>query len=308
MDLHSAADVCMFRHWIPYFIAGSILRRSLKSGLFLVAAVLLMGGNSAKADDGASKDRRAGRTRKLWGDEYSAACSARGRADLMRKALEKRMSASGSNQASKSETFATDADDVVQAYQDAIDRFPHTEIAAYCAIRLGGFYQQLGRFDEAAELLEKTAGEFAGTPEGIRVAFNLGLIHAQARNDQVEAIKWFARVPRPENLSGVKDDEAAKLYLSAQEQLIKCELKLGLNAQAQERVNEAKKGMPQFHDELDRFHRFETAPSTTKSSDLTVETKASNFLMLLIVNLAVVLGLVSLVVLRRFKRRKGGVP
>ena len=196
----------------------------------LVLLTIVITGNSLKADPI--------RIRRLWGKEYSEAVSARNRADRMRADLEKTLSAARRGTGSVAKTNQTQSDvetaTVVRAYQEIISRYRYTEIAAASALSLSGFYQYLGQFDKAAEISAQTAKELAGTHEGAKAAFNTGLIHAQARHQPAEAIEWFARIPKPAKRSGPLYDEKDKLYLAAQQQLIKCELILNNDAQAKE--------------------------------------------------------------------------
>ncbi|MHC4398963.1 MAG: M56 family metallopeptidase [Planctomycetota bacterium] len=244
----------------------------------------------------AEEDRSAGRpvaTRKLWGKEYSEAVSARNRVDRMRADLEKRMSAArrewrkagNRSPLPTSDRFEAQAAEVVRAYQEVINRYPHTEIAAGCALRLAGSYQYQGKFDEAAQVSAKAATEFAGTPEGVKAVFSTGLIHLQARHDPAEASKWFARVTRPAKPAGAPYDEADKFYLSAQEQLIKCELMLGLDSQAEERMKKLKQVFPQYAGEVDRFYQAQLAsrassvrrsPESTKDAVPTPRKRATD--------------------------------
>jgi tetratricopeptide (TPR) repeat protein len=253
----------------------------MKHRLLLVIAALLVNCPSRGGEN--QSPGRPVPTKKLWGTQYSEASSAGSRADLLRAELEKRMSAARSEQGGKKAPspsagqFDAEAAEVARAYQEVIDRYPHTEIAADCALRLSGLYQFLGKFDEAAELSAKTASEFAGTPEGLRAIFNTGLIHAQARHDPAEAAKWFARIPRPTKPAGAPYDFDDKLYLSAQEQLTKCELRLGDDRQAKQRMDELKQVFPEYGDDLDRFHQFEVVSrdsTATQWLTVSVETRA----------------------------------
>jgi HEAT repeat protein len=199
--------------------------------------------------------------RKLWGKKYSEAVAARDRADLMRAEYEKYLSGPPEERAKrpKRSQQQTDAEaaQVVQAYQEVVDRYPHTEIAAYCTMRLSGFYIFTGKLDKAVGLMEQMATEFAGTHEETRVVFELGLIHAQSRHDPAEAIKWLSRIPKPVKPAGAQYDEADKLYLSAQEQLTKCELQLLRDDEAKNRLEKLKQVYPQYAKEVDHFYQFE---------------------------------------------------
>jgi len=47
------------------------------------------------------------------------------------------------------------------------------------------------------------------------------------------------------------------LYLSAQEQMVKCELELGRDGQAKQRADKFKQAYPQFTKEMDHCYQFE---------------------------------------------------
>ncbi|MCP4535914.1 MAG: hypothetical protein GY832_02110, partial [Chloroflexi bacterium] len=205
--------------------------------------------------------------KKLWGKNRSAAISARDRADLMRAKLEEQLSGPPQERAERLELSQGQVDaevaEVVQAYQEVIDHYPHTEIAAYCAVRLSGFFVFMGKADEAAGLMQQTVREFAGTSEETRIIFELGLIHAQSRHDPAEAIEWLSRIPKPEETANGQYGEDHKLYLSAQEQLVKCELALEQDAGAKQRVDHLRKVFPQYAEDVERFHQFEVDSRNT---------------------------------------------
>jgi len=278
--------------------------------LLLAAAVLLVTQPSTAEEDKSSS--RFVPTKKLWGARYSEAVSARMRADRMRAELEQRMPPARTEPAGKEGTpaapgaFDAQAAEVARAYKEVIDRYPHTEIAAYCALRLSGFYQYQGKFDEALELSAKTAGEFAGTLEGFEAAFNTGLIYAQARHEPAEASKWFARIPKPNKPADVPYDEADKLYLSAQQQLTKCELALGRDGQAEARASDLTQTFPQHGQELDRSFRFEVASRDARGSDTGPATVALNTKAVLLIALGGTLVLIGLFLAWRSKRSGDG--
>lgn len=151
--------------------------------------------------------------------------------------------------------FAPDINEVVRGYRDIIERFPRTEVACYAAQRLAGFLQFQGKFDDAVELLEETADDYAGTPEEANLAFAIGLMEAQGREDQVAAIGRLSRVPRGQ-----------KLFYSAQQQIVKATLKLGLDDQARTRLKALKEHFPQHAAEFDKFYEFEQQSIATGGS------------------------------------------
>lgn len=179
----------------------------------------------------------------------------------MRADLEEYLSIPPEERAKKPKLSQAEIDakaaDVVKAYQDVIDRYPHTEIAAYCAMRLSGFYCFQGKHDKAVEIMSRLAEEFAGTPEEARAVFETGMIHAQSRHDPAEAIKWLSRVPKPDKHAGAPLGEDGILYLSAQEQLAKCELKLRRDGEAKSRIEKFKQTYPQYAKEVEGFYESE---------------------------------------------------
>jgi len=193
--------------------------------------------------------------KKLRNKDESAAREARDSADRMRGDLEGRISGPpGIRQQMSQEEIEAESAKIEQAYQDVIERYPHTEIAAYCAGRLSGFYVFRGKVDKAVELMEKTAKEYAGTSAGNKAVFEMGLIHAQTKHDPAEAIKWFSRISKPDSDEYGMND---KLYLSAQQQIAKCELKLRQDSEAQDRTAKLKETYPQYAQELERSYQFE---------------------------------------------------
>jgi tetratricopeptide (TPR) repeat protein len=276
-------------------------------------------------DPSEAQDRKpARRLRHLAPRDQSDASAARRRADLMRAALEERITAFRIEMADKKRfaeargagPHAAEVPEVIAAYQDVIDRFPRTEIAAYCVMRLAGLLQQVGRFDDAAALLAKSYADYAGTTEGPKLAMEAGLVQAQARNDLGEAMNSFALVPKPTNRSNARDDESAILYLSAQEQLLKCELQLRRDEQAKQRFEAFIREFPQFAEEISRFYRFQLdsrdgggppqqpkkGPSP-RASQLEPTTGASLRAYILAGNIVVLIGFLLVMVFRRIRQK-----
>jgi tetratricopeptide (TPR) repeat protein len=224
--------------------------------------VLLTGFDSLRLNAQSLEETQAVPIKKLRGKKYSEAMNAQNMADLKRAEFEKRYSPVFDDQGNMKELpnqkqMDVEAAKVAQAYQEVLDRYPHTEVAAYCAARLSGLYLFQGKLEKAVELMEQTAREFAGTTEEDKAVFVVGLIHEQARHDPAEAIKWFSRISKPEQHAGSSYGEEGKLYLSAQEQLAKCELALKQDAHAQKRTSALKEDFPQFKDELSGEYQFE---------------------------------------------------
>jgi hypothetical protein len=239
------------------------------------------------------------RIRRLWGKEYSEAVSDREQADRLRAGLEKRLLEASQKNKPDQNQIDVETVGVVRAYQKIMRRYPHTEIAAASALSLSGFYQFLGQFDKAAANAEQATKEFAGTREGAKAAFNTGLIHASARHDPAEAIKWFARVSKPAKAAGASYDEEAKLYLSAQQQLLKCELLLGNDAKAKARADKLKQVFPQFAGELDRSYQFEVDSRNSLGESSPTERLSVWRVFFVLLSLSILLGLVQFYLNRR---------
>lgn len=269
--------------------------------IFKILIVATASGNEAEGLD-------ASPLKSLSAAERSEAGQARDRADLMRSELERHLprpafSSNGDGRRLLDlRELEAEAAEVARAYQEVIERYPRTDISAYCATRLAGFYQRLGQVDDAANVLEGVADEFAGTAEGHKATFETGLVHSQARQDPREAIQWFARVPEPANRS---DAEALALYLSAQQQLMKCELALGRDGQAKERLSEMKAAYPQFASELENFFQFEVTARNSqpanKPAPIEGEPSTSRSWIIWAVNAAFVFGLLIFVLWKVMK-------
>jgi len=196
--------------------------------------------------------------RELRGKDYDVAREARDRGDLLRSELERLLSGPPAERPPISqEKIDTKSAEIVQAFLEVMDRYPHTEIAAYCATRLSGHYMFHGKMDKALELLEQTAKEYSGTHVENEVIFEIGLTHLQSRHDPAEAIKWLSRILKPVKSAGAEYGMDDVLYLSAQQQLIKCELQLRQDGESEDRVTKLKNTYPQYAEEIERSYQFE---------------------------------------------------
>jgi hypothetical protein len=197
--------------------------------------------------------------RALTSEQLAEARKGRDRADLMRADLEKRMSVARREAREETgerqphlEQFDGEADLVANAYEEVMTRYPHTEVAAYCMLRLAGHYMYQYDLDAAEQLMKKTAREFRGTPEETDAIFSLGLFYLQSRHEPAKAMKWFVRIPKP---GDGPYDEASVRYLSAQQSMTKCELFLGRDAEAKKRTDDLKQVFPQYADEIERTYQ-----------------------------------------------------
>lgn len=206
--------------------------------------------------------------RKVLRKERAAAIGARDHADQLMAKLEPALSATRmppENRPADARTLTpeqidAEATEVVRAYQEVLDGYPHTEIAAYCILRLAGFCLFMGDLKTAARLQEEAAEEYAGTPEESQICLEVGTFHLQGKHDPAEALKWFSRVgyPGKKPPGALLDyDESDKHYLAAQESMIRCELALHQDAQAKECCERLEKTYPQYEAEIRR--EYETA-------------------------------------------------
>jgi tetratricopeptide (TPR) repeat protein len=269
-------------------LAHGVPAPGLRRSAWLVLVVALAGGTDLRADP----------LRRLKADDYRNAVNARNRADEQRARIEQQITSdrnkAGPEKADPKMARET-AGDVIRAYQAVIERYPHTDVAADCATALIGVYQFVGDFDEATKLAEQTANEFAGTRLGGRTAFNAGLVHASARSDPAEAIKWFSRVPKPiKRLGGLDYDEDDKYYYAAQQQLIKCEVQLREDEAAKARAARLKESMPQYTDQIDRELVVEVASRDGISPESVQWDKGSSLGRRAAVTVAAVVGLAFL--------------
>ena len=195
--------------------------------------------------------------RQLTGEELREARAARDRADLLRAAYERPRQ--GPKGAEKDEgEFAK----VVVAYADAIEKYSGTDIAAYCQVRLAGFYQFGKEYDKAAKVLSDLAQRYAGTEHANTACFECGLHYLQARHDPASALPWFEKVSAPATagedgaVPEKQYSEADVVYLSAQQTAANCEVRLGRPADAARRIEALGKRYPQYKKSIDGSLRF----------------------------------------------------
>jgi len=196
--------------------------------------------------------------RRLKGQELREARAARDRADRLRADYE----------APRMGPFPDKHDEaafaeVVAAYKEVMEKYPGTDIAAYCQLRLTGLYQFRRDYDRATELLKGLARRYAGTEHETEAYFSLGLLHLQARHDPAAALPWFAKVVAP---PGAREDgtvpeknysPAHGLYISAQQQLAKCEIRLGKPDEAARRYEALARRYPQYAKSFAHALRFQ---------------------------------------------------
>jgi len=132
---------------------------------------------------------------------------------------------------------------VILAYKDAIEKFPVTEIAAYCRVRLSGFYQYTNDYDRKIRELAEVGRIFEGTNHQAKVYIEIGLTYLQGHHNPAKAIPWFQAVPEILTLAlsddAATDDEKAKLAAERlkwstvlSQQLQRCREELASRAEA----------------------------------------------------------------------------
>ncbi|MBS0202657.1 MAG: hypothetical protein JSS49_07125 [Planctomycetes bacterium] len=253
---------------------------------------------------------------KLSSRESVTAAAARKKADEMYSAMLKHMEAERMITVASLQRHRADntsqwldiqerATAVMAAYQHVIETYPRTEIAAYCVLRLSGVHEQLGDFDKSLDVLERSAPGYRGSYAGMQMLFTIGLTQSQGRNDYAKARTWFSQVELPDS-AHPSYREAMVLYVSAQEQIIACDLKLAETAQADLRASELKRTLPEFSNEVDRFYSFAIANQPQKPPIASKSPRRSSIWWVLQISLlaVVVLACTALVLKSRFGVRR----
>ena len=115
------------------------------------------------------------RLRELHGAELKAARAARNRADRLRVEHEGSFGRADRMPAGEDPAFQN----VAAAYRSVIDRYPDTEIAAYCALKLAGLHKYRGGYAAARAEAEKVAAAYGGTKYGRHAIMAVALSHLQ---------------------------------------------------------------------------------------------------------------------------------
>jgi len=174
-----------------------------------------------------------------------------------------KLSAEYKQPVSRSPQEARDFDEVVLAYEQVIEKFGGTAIAAYCQLRLCEPHKYRGQFVKAIKQAQAVADRFPGTPYEVRAHFVMGNIHLEGFNDAKGAIPYFEKIAKPRTNSTddvVRQEEYNqnhKMYLSAQKQIAKCEIRLGNNQAAKEIYDHLAQRYPQFKQHFEDVQKFE---------------------------------------------------
>lgn len=186
---------------------------------------------------------RVGRTRD---HSLRPGIRAQRRADTLRVAYEAKYGRRDAMPAGEDEAAVK----VVAAYQDAMGKAAGSRLAAYCGLRLSGFYKFRGQHENAIAEAVRVARSFRGTVYEAKAYLTVGLLHLQARHDPAAATLWFKKLAPP---AGADDEgavpkarynEGHKLYITAQMQLAKCEAMLGDCEAAKSRHQQMARGYP----------------------------------------------------------------
>jgi hypothetical protein len=208
--------------------------------------------------------------RRLRGEERRAAREARDRADRLRADYEAVYG--GPFPDKKDEAEAAAFAEAESAYKEVMAKYAGTDIAAYCHLRLAGLYQFRKDYGAATKVIEDLARRYAGTKHETEAYFSMGLMHLQARHDPAAAIPWFQKVVAPPGAG--KDGSVAEedyspahaLYISAQQCIAKCEIRLGRPADASRRYEALAKRYPQYAKSFAHSHRFEVRSALSDRS------------------------------------------
>lgn len=197
--------------------------------------------------------------RNLYGKELTAARQARDSADALFEEYKRLYPCPVVKSAEESRDFKR----VMAAYGEAIKQYEGTDIGAYCQLRRCEPYKYRGEFRRAIEQAQTAAADYAGTAYETRAYFAIATLYLQGLHDPQGAIPWFERIPQPsstdpERVVGPQEyNEDHKLYLSAQQQIAKCEIALGRGIGAQERYARLSTSYPQFKEHFSDVLRFE---------------------------------------------------
>ncbi len=161
------------------------------------------------------------------------------------------------------------AQELMDLHQSMIDKYPLTEFGYYGMVHKSGMLQRQGKIGEAAKVLEQAAIDYAGTKEGYEAILSIATFYTQTRSDYERAIQWLELMPNPAAPSPPAEDadradqaayrravhmlEGQQMdYLNAQQRIIRCELELGRDQDANARRARLKTEFPDYADSIDR--------------------------------------------------------
>jgi hypothetical protein len=165
---------------------------------------------------------------------------------------------------------------VVQAYNTLISKYPLTEIGANTTIRLAGFYKYSRNYDKAIKIVEKGGSDFAGTPMENEFFFSAGLMCLQSKHDPLAAAVQFKKIPKPSQKTAIDErdyNENETKYLSAQQTIAKCELQVGQYTRARHRCQRLAMRMPFYRSHI--LKQFEREAKIALDNKKITDTKAA---------------------------------
>lgn len=274
-------------------------RRSLSITVASVLAVLLV----ASFALGQETPSEPVKIRRLSGEELRAAREARDRADRMWAEFQKRYRWHRPRNAAEKHITPDDPaanhlfEKVASAYRDVLKKYPRTEVAAYCALHLGGLYGYRREYDKAIAMAKQMAKDYRGTEYEAKAYFTIALMHLQSRHDPASAIPWLEKIPLPEvrhpdsiqkpavgkdGKRWTREDEAwwnrerpralsayhqaRKNVVSVQELIAKCEIRLGKPYEAAKRYDKLIELFPELKKSLEHsLHFGMRSPLTSRS-------------------------------------------
>jgi tetratricopeptide (TPR) repeat protein len=215
------------------------------------AALLLMVGGSAPllAED-ATEPTNIVYIRpmdELWGKTLLDARAKRDKTDLLLAAFTDRYRWSSARRvdsqyvAPDSPEAAAEHAAVIEAFRDAIAAYPHTEVAAYCSLRLAGAYQYVRQYAKAEATLEQMIEEYATTEYEDKARATLGLMELQGLKNPVASFRHLSEIlpseppatPEPPH-GGMSASQMS--YYSAQVQLLRIDTELDEHLRAEARA------------------------------------------------------------------------
>ena len=170
---------------------------------------------------------------------------------------------------------------VIDAYREVIDKYEGTEIAAYCQLRIDAPYKYIKDYDEARLQNQIAAIKYAGTSYEPRAYSSIGLMYLQHFHEPLMAIAWFNKIPNPNSenpgliVNELQYNKAHVYYISAQENIARCEIELGRAEDAAKRFERLSLKYPQYSDnfvkELERLSMQDETKKTSVGSQLSDE-------------------------------------
>lgn len=223
-------------------VGRHVFRMTITAAGVLTAALLIFG--IASAEDLLILQRQ----------DYLEAIALREQADLKFQQLLDKSAAARRER--RELDIRPDAEELIRLYKSVTERFPLTEIGAYCEHRLAGAYQQIGEYDTAVQTLYGAYQLYSATSEAPEFAQSLGIMLLQAKNDPETAIKWLELIPAPREIESPEGQAAFSKFFGAQQALLRCEIQLERNEAAASRVKSLIQQYPRFQANIEQDYQF----------------------------------------------------